>query len=186
MRNWLLAIAISGNVAVWGIAYIGFTREDGARAEHTLRNRPVYLEMFTLLAPTQTYSGQVLRRTPLTITLQLVDPAKVREVCQYSPRIRAAILQLMFRQPVMVDADRRMDLQSIRPYMLATVNRAIGTSMVGAVLVDEGPAEGERPKKPRYADTIDCTTLAIQDAQKKVAPERKRGELYVPFGRIIR
>ena len=186
MRNWLLAVAITGNVAVWGIAYIGFTRDDAAKSERASRNQPVYLQMFTLMAPTQTYSGQVLRRTPLNVTLQIANPAKVRQVCQYTPRIRAAILQLMFRQPVMVDADRRMDLQSIRPYMLATVNREIGTSLVSALMIDEAPREGERPKKPRFSNTIDCATLALQDTQKRAQPERKRGELYMPFGRLTK
>lgn len=185
MRNWLLAIAITGNVAVWGIAYIGYTRDDTAKSDRAARDQPVYLQMFTLLAPTQTYSGQVLRRTPLIVTLQLPNPAKVRQVCQYSPRIRAAILQLMFRQPVIVDADRRMDLESIRPYMLATVNRAIGTSLVSAIMVDEGPREGEKPKRPRFSNTIDCTSLAIQDAKRAAKPQRERGQLYVPFGRVI-
>lgn len=187
MRSWLIAIAIGGNVAVWSVAYIGYTRDDPSAAkQETSRQQPVNLRMFTFLAPTRTQSGQSIPRTPITVTVDLLDPSRVRDICHMSPRIRDAMLQFLFRRPVVLGLDGERKLDELRPHLAAVANRAIGEPVVRDVVVEEGGRQGSTARRARFVGADDCDAVAAESEAESRKPERRRGELYVPFGRITR
>lgn len=186
MRSWLLVIAVGGNVAVWSMAYIGFTRDDSdVASRQPQRQQVVNLHMFTVLAPTRTYSGRTIGRTPVAVTLNLTDPARVGHVCHMSPRIRDAILQFLFRRPVILGPDGVKELDGLRPHLTAMANRALGEAIIQDVVVEEHGNQGHTARRARFAGLTDCRAVAAEQESKQ-RPDRRRGELYVPFGRITR
>lgn len=140
MREILIGLAVFGNIVVWGIAYVGYSRGGGdSDFETASRTEPsVQLQLLTIQTPTRAFNGRRGNRTRVSITLEVPDPAYIPYICRLTPRVRDALIQVLHRDPPQYVSRRDLDFTRQQPNMLEATNRALGREYVDDLIVRTG------------------------------------------------
>lgn len=101
------------------------------------QSEPIHLKIAPLEVPV---SGGGVDFATITVFLDIADEGAVAGVCQVSPRIRDAILQVMSARPVSLRRGQPV-LEGVSGRLLKSVNRALGRETVSAVTAVAGKGE---------------------------------------------
>ena len=160
MRSMLIVLAVGGNIVVWGIAYVGYVngRGDNIADFDTASGGPAgaQLQLLTLQTPTRARNGRRGRRLPISITLDVPDVRNITYICQLTPKIRDAMVQILFRNPPQYGAQRDIDFSALAPRLLATTNQALGREYVAELVIDTGSRKPERRDGDQLTKMRNC------------------------------
>ena len=127
MHSMLIVLAVGGNIVVWGIAYVGYVngRGDNIADFDTASGGPTgaQLQLLTLQTPTRARNGRRGRRLPISITLDVPDVRNITYICQLTPKIRDAMVQILFRNPPQYGAQRNIDREYVAELVIDTGSR---------------------------------------------------------------
>lgn len=95
------------------------------------------VQLLAFMAPTRNVSDGSADKAPVTITFEIPNQNHVAAVCRVTPRLRDALLQALFANPIAV-ADKNLDMEGVKPFLLEATNKTLGGNMVSAVTVEAG------------------------------------------------
>ena len=68
----------------------------------------------------------------------MAEQDHVTIICRLEPRLCDALLETLFTYPIPMDAQRNLDVEGVRPHLLAATNRALRRDIVTGVLIEMG------------------------------------------------
>lgn len=123
------AILTSGSGSVSG-AEVAKSSTQKLREKYTA---PTHVQLKPFFAPVQGKGGTA----PITVFLESYDKNWVGTICRHNPRVRDAILTVLFQYPLRRQG-RGYDVNSLAPYLAAPVNQALGRNLVKSAYVVQG------------------------------------------------
>ena len=93
---------------------------------------------------------------PITIVLEVIDARQAAAVCELTPRIRDAVMEALFFNPIPVGTDRRLDVSRIEPILLKATNKALRGRFVSAVVVEQGAKPLQTSSSRSRAAALGC------------------------------
>lgn len=82
--------------------------------------------------------GAVKPRLRAVTVIVEVDETEIEDVCTYMPRVRDAVLVELFRQPIVVDVEAGMMVETLEAQLVEPLNRALGKETVRRVYLIPG------------------------------------------------
>lgn len=161
MREILIGLALVGNIAVWGIAYIGYSQRSGdSDFETASRSEPsVQLQLLTIQTPTRALNGRRGNRTRVSVTLEVPDPAYIPYICRLTPKVRDALIQVLHRDPPQYIGRRNLDFTRQQPNMLEATNRALGREYVDDLVIRTGARRIPKDQVSGITKSRNCLLL---------------------------
>ena len=110
----------------------------GAAAPATAALFPVTLVQFSsFMAPVMQPGVDKPGLRAVTVIVEVGEP-ETQDVCAFMPRIRDAVLVELFRQPILVEIDTGIAVETIESGLVDPLNRALGKESVRRVYVLPG------------------------------------------------
>ena len=116
------------------------------------------IQLLAFMAPTRNTDTGKKDKAPITITLEVPEQDHVSIICRLEPRLRDALLETLFTYPIPMDAQRNLDVEGVRPHLLAATNRALRRDIVTGVLIEMGVKHVKKGDS-KTAGSIGCKGL---------------------------
>jgi flagellar basal body-associated protein FliL len=97
---------------------------------------PTHVQLKPIFAPTQ--SGRMT--TPITVFLESYDKDWIGTICRHNPRIRDAILSVLFQRPLRRKGGS-FDVSSLAAHIVTPINQALGRNYIKSAYVVEGASQ---------------------------------------------
>ena len=124
------------------------------------------VQLLSFMAPIRKKSKRDPANMPITFTFEVVHKDDIRAVCRMAPRIRNAIMEVLYRRPLRIGADRKLDVRGLDRRVKKATNRALGRKLVSGVIVTPG-VQHMRTGGARFAGSIACAAIEAKDKKKK-------------------
>lgn len=153
----LIAVAAAGAVSD---ASAGGTKKKDPLAWEP----PTHIQMTPMMLP----AGST--RVPITFFLEAKKPANTEAICKHMPRIRDAVLRVVYRKPIPV-AKRRLVLKGLDQRILRPINTAVGKRYVNRIFVTKGavPLGAGKIKKRPLAVIDGCVNILRSSREREQA-----------------
>lgn len=123
---------MNGAAGVGAILLVALVAEVAALAEVPR------VQILPFIAPIDKANRNDPDSAPITLTFEVPDEDDVAKVCRMTPRIRDAINEELFARPLKIDGKRTLDLVGLEKRMLEAINKALGESLVSAIIIESG------------------------------------------------
>ena len=88
--------------------------------------------------------------------MRITDKQHVGYVCRLASRLRDAILESLYNDPIPIGADRRPDLDEVAPRLVTASNRALRRTMVTKVTLIDGAKYLMKGGGAKFANAMAC------------------------------
>jgi hypothetical protein len=113
------------------------------------------LDLTSFMAPVRMVDN-TLAAKPFTVVLEIADSAVVTDVCRMMPRIMDAVLQDLYRMPIPMADEARMELKGLDERLRDVVNQALGRELINATHVFQGMRSGGGGGGSKFANSRKC------------------------------
>ncbi len=130
----------------------------GAVAAQTT-STPANIQLLSFLAPIHSVEDPSLREAPVTVFLDVADQSLVPAICELSPRLRDAFMEVLHSKPIPVTADRKLNTAAVEPMLLTAANKALRQNIVQAVTLTSGTQRLSGASSRSRALALGCSKI---------------------------
>lgn len=168
LRNLLIAATIGGNVVLWSVAYVGYSRSGDEEVDPRTRRpvviRSAQLQLLTINIPAWgNVGGPEKDMVPVTVTLTLTDQRRLGYVCRLTPKIQDSMMQFLHKYPPQRSTAGKLDFRRHTPHLLANTNKILRRQYALKVDVVEGAKAVGGGGSARFFKMRSCQLLAKPD-----------------------
>ena len=121
----------------------------------------------SFIVPTKPANPSAKKEGPITVSFTVANSENAFFVCEMSPRVRDALMETLFYNPIPVSAQNVMDLTKIQPLMLDAANKALRHPLILAIKVDPGVKDLVTGSSRSRAAAIGCGEVDKAGAKGK-------------------
>jgi hypothetical protein len=127
MRNFLIAIAVGGNILAGIGAYVIYTRPASEEANYS---RSDVLSLSYLSSEVIAINDDENGKTNLNLSLNLIlpDTEDISAVCRQSRSISRLVRRAFAKYPVRIKTDKGVDASAVRPHLIEGIRKSLGSS----------------------------------------------------------
>lgn len=116
------------------------------------------VQLQPFIAPIEKANRNDPDSTPITLTFEVPNENDVARVCRMTPRIRDAVNEELFTEPLKIGRDRKLELAGLKQRLLKATNRALGKKLVSGMIIEAGATQMQTGGA-KFAGAIACAQI---------------------------
>lgn len=131
------------------------------------------VQLRSFVVPTKPANPTAKKEGPITVLFTVANSENAFFVCEMSPRVRDAMMETLFYNPIPVSAQNVMDVSTIQPLLMDAANKALRQPMILGIKVEPGVKELVTGSSRSRAAAIGCGEVDKAGAKGKQPPAKK-------------
>lgn len=127
------------------------------------------IQLRSFMAPVKNANPKGQRELPVTVIMVLARGTQAFFVCEMTPRLRDAMLETLYNNPVPLSAQNVMDLSAVEPLLLEAANKALRGPLLTGLQIKQGAEELKAKSSRSRASIIGCAEIEKQHKQERPA-----------------
>lgn len=132
-----------------------------AQAQKQESMGPAEIQLLSFMAPVKKPArtkpeDKFPKETPITLFLEVYEGNDVPAICELSPRIRDAVMETLYYNPIPMNKKRRIDVRRAERLLVKALNKALRGDFVSAVTVELGAKPLKTGSSRSRANALGC------------------------------
>ena len=114
------------------------------------------VQLRSMVAPMKPANPAAKKEAPITVRFGVANSENAFAVCELAPRLRDALMETLYSNPIPISAQNVMDVAKVEPILLSAANKSLRQNLLLSIKVIPGsrnwsPASAGRAPPPSGA-----------------------------------